>query len=405
MPKKTAKPKSGDSAIKEQISVQGNITGDDIVVGSHNQIIRVNKSANNLVPDLNEENNPIPSNLDLYRDSPMAAVGRLFNKYDVLGVMALFVIAFLTYAGGVFLLRTFQGTSLPPAFADFVFYIAPGERFYYPDWNALAFDFILNPLAVTLSFFYPAIFFELGSYLFKAGVLKPNLKWDHYLVSKLWIMGIKLIPFLLGVMAIGVSWFSRYRYYVNDLYALRFYVLGLIGLSTYLRTALIIFALHSVFLLGSSNLEFIDILNPASRSKYAKFGDLCLLIIYCCLLIFCYAMTTLYTSIFKGVYLPDDYLSWEAFIHLIIVIFLFCYFIYLQFQAAGQIRRIKDKFASEILTPRANAESISVATAIIKDTSNYPLVMSVVVNSFPTAVVLIVDLLPITLYTIGSSSR
>lgn len=405
MPKKTAQPRPRAPIKKERHPIQGNVTGNHIIIGDHNQVTHVNKPVANLIPNLSEEENPLPSSLSLYLNNPMIIVGRLLNRLDALGILSLFLMAFLTYAGGIFLLRTTQGTPLPSSFSDFLFHIAPGERFYYPDWNALAFDFIFNPLVVAITFYYPVLFFSLASYLFKVGVLKPDLKWDRRLASGLWVWALRLIPLFLGIMAIGISWFSRYRYYVNDTYLLRFYVLGLIGISTYLRNALIILLFHSAFLLVTSELKIIDILNLAAKSKYAKLGDLCLLIIYCCFLILFYAVTTLYTSIVKGVYLPVDYLSWEALIHLIIAILLLFGFSYRQLQITGQIRRAKDEFASTKLTSHTDAESYPAIAAILKDTPNHPIIVSVQVNGFAAAIVLMVDLLPIALYTIGISSR
>lgn len=405
MPKKTAQPRPRAPIKKERHTIQGNVIGDHIIIGDHNQVFPANKPVANLIPNLSEEENPLPSSLSLYLNNPMIIVGRLLNRHDALGILSLFLLAFLTYAGGIFLLRTTQGTPLPSSFSDFLFHIAPGERFYYPDWNALAFDFIFNPLVFAVTFYYPVLFLSLASYLFKVGVLKPDLKWDRRLASGLWIWALRLTPLFLGIMAIGISWFSRYRYYVNDTYLLRFYVLGLIGISTYLRNALIILLVHSVFLLVTSELKIIDILNLAAKSKYAKLGDLCLLIFYCCFLILFYAVTTLYTSMVKGVYLPVDYLSWEALIHLIIAILLLFGFSYRQLQIAGQIRRAKDEFASAKLTSHTDAESYPAIAAILKDTPGHPIIASVQDNGFAAAIVLMVDLLPIALYTIGISSR
>lgn len=398
--------KSKDSKSRKNISVRGNVSRSTFVIGDKNKIINYQSPTDDLIPNIDEGERPLPSSLSFYRNTPLARFGGVFtNKHDLLRVLIVFFVAVMIYAGGIFSLRTIQGTPLPPSMADLFLYIAPGEYFYYPDWNAITFDFILNPLAVVLSIFYHQIIFEHLSSLTRSGALRIDDTWDRRLSSKGWSWCATILPLVLGTAAIILSWTSRYQYYVNDLYALRFYVLGLIGFSTFLRSSMLISLLHAAILssVGAANIP-LDILNSASRSKYQRLGDSCLLINFASVLIFLYALTTIYTSIVKDVLLQDDYLFWEAVVHLIAVTSIFLYFNYKQILVANHIQQLKEDYTERKLKSETDVARHQAMKTYLENIPNHPIWISLGKHWPILSLVFLTELLPITLFIIGRKS-
>lgn len=398
--------KTKDQKRGKNISVQGSVSRSTFLIGDKNKIINYQNPTDDLIPNIDEGESPLPSCLSFYRNAPLAKFGGIFtNKHDPLRVFFVFVVAVMIYAGGIFCLRTIQGTPLPPSMADLFLYIAPGEYFYYPDWNAFTFDFVLNPLAVVLSIFYHQIIFEYLSHLTRSGALRINDIWDRRLSSKGWGWCAIILPLVLGIAAIVLSWTSRYQYYVNDLYILRFYVLGLIGFSTYLRSSMLISLLHAAIFLsvGAANIP-LDILNSASRPKYQRLGDSCLLINFASMLIFLYALTTIYTSIVKSVNLQDDYLFWEAVVHLIAVISIFLYFNYKQILVANHIQQLKEDYTKRKLKSETDSTRHHAIKIYLKDIPNHPIWISLGKHWPILSIVFLAELLPMTLFIVGRNS-
>lgn len=403
------KPKSKRSktpAGRKNISVQGNVAHSSVIIGDKNRIFNYQSPTDDLIPGIDDVERPLPSSLNFYRNIPLARLGGIFaDKHDALRVIIVFFAAILIYAGGIFSLRTIQGTPLPPSMEDLFLYIAPGDYFYYPDWNALTFDFILNPLAVTLGIFFNQIIFEYLSNLTRSGALRIDDTWDRRLSSKGWLWCASILPFAAGITAITLSWVSRYQYYVSDMYALRFYVLGLIGFSTYVRSSILISLLHAAILSSIGAVKIpLDILNSAARSKYQRIGDTCLLINFASILIFLYALTTIYTSIEKDVNLQDDYLFWEAVIHLIAVILIFFYFNFNQTQIAKHIQQLKEDYTESKLKSETDSARHQAMKTYLRDIPNHPIWISLSKHWTILSFILLVELLPISLFIIGQRS-
>lgn len=403
------KPKSKRSktpAGRKNISIQGNVAHSNVITGDKNKIFNYQSPTDDLIPGIDDVERPLPSSLNFYRNIPLARLGGIFaDKHDALRVVIVFFAAVLIYAGGIFSLRTIQGTPLPPSMEDLFLYIAPGDYFYYPDWNALTFDFILNPLAVTLGIFFNQIIFEYLSNLTRSGALRINDTWDRRLASKGWLWCATILPLAAGITAITLSWVSRYQYYVSDMYALRFYVLGLIGFSTYVRSSILISLLHAAILSSIGAVKIpLDILNSAAQSKYQRIGDTCLLINFASILIFLYALTTIYTSIEKDVNLQDDYLFWEAVTHLIVIILIFFYFNFNQTQIAKHIQQLKEDYTESKLKSETNSARHQAMKTYLRDIPNHPIWISLSKHWTILSFILLVELLPISLFIIGQRS-
>lgn len=406
MPNKSKVKKPRSKAGGKEITIQGNAAESNILIGDGNQILNIQKNTDHLIPGVFEDECPLSASLDLYRSGYLARLGNAFaNRHDATRVLLTFFAAVALYAGGIFGLRAIQQTPLPPSLTDLFLYIAPGEHFYYPDWNAIAFDFILNPLTVVLGVFYPMLIFEQTSNLVKRGVLQIDGRWERRFSHKLWNWGLTALPLAAGFAAIVLSWLSRYQHYVNDLYALRFYVLGLIGISTFLRTAMLVLLLHSAILLsvGASKIP-LDILNSTAKPKYQGLGDACLLVNFGGILIALYALTTIYASIVKKVYLRDDFLFWESVVHLAAVMLILLYFNYRQILVSAHIRQLKEDYAASKLKADTDIARHQAMLTYLKNIPNHPVWISLGKHWLTMAAVFLTELTPLTLFIIGQNS-
>ena len=333
---------------------------------------------NGLVPPISDEEYPVPSCLNFYLEAPLGKLnGALKDRLGSVNALLAFICALIIYAGGIFAFRIYEGTPLPSSLSDLFLRIAPGGKFYYPDSNAIAFDFILNPLVVILSIFYHQAIYGQLTRLFRAGFLKVEDRWNQRLSSGLWVRTAIALPAILGVSAILCSWFSRYSYYIYDLLSFRLYVLLLIGVSTFLRTSLLISMIHSAILLSSGEINIpSDILNLASKRQYRDLGDSSLLLNSAALLIFIYAATTIFTSIMKRVPLSFDFLFWEAVIQFITVILILIYFNHWQGYVAAHVRGLKDKYIDERLGNETDASQYQAALALVNNIPDHPMTSS-----------------------------
>jgi hypothetical protein len=404
-----AKPKRPTKrAGNKNVIVDGNVTGSEIHIGD--TIIHSKRPVTDgLVPTILDSERPLPTSLDFYHKAPLAKLAGIFRGGNgMVKVPFTFFMAVLIYAGGIFAFRTIQGTPLPPSMSDLFLHIAPGKHFYYyyPDWNAVAFDFILNPLAVVLSIFYHQTIFGQLSSLIRTGVLDIEEKWNKRLSSKYWLWFALTVPLILGLASSILSWNSRYQYYTSDLLVFRIYVLLLIGLSTFLRTSMLVSLLHAVILLSISNPSIpLDILNLGAKRKYENLGEACLLINFGGLLIFLYAATTIYTSVVKRVPLKSDYLFWEAVIHLVAVCLILIYFNYRQVLVAKYIQGLKDDFAETNLRNETDSTRHQSLSVLLKETPDHPLWDCIRRHWLTLTSILLIALLPVILFTIGRNSN
>lgn len=244
----------------------------------------------------------------------------LVKKLRLDGVTAVFtswIIFLLMYAGGIWGFRRIMNTPYPQNFIDLL-HIAPGFAFYYPDWNAITFDGILNPILAALASIFPLLVAKRLTMLFRSNLLQVG---DG---SKSWLLDLPpwiifLLSLLLAIITAIVSWFSRYQFYVSDLLLFRFYVLFLIGLSTYVRWSLLILTIQTVlWILRSDFKPTEELFSPGGEVAICPLGELGILLLLTFYGLTAYAIATIGTSVVKGVPIEIDALFWEAIVHLFV---------------------------------------------------------------------------------------
>jgi hypothetical protein len=189
--------------------------------------------------------------------------------------------------------------------------------FYYPDWNAITFDGVLNPVLATLVSVLPGLIGKRLLELSQSGFLRAERgddirRWK--LVSRIAFV----FCLALAVATVIASWFSRYRYYVDDLLLFRLYVLLLVGLSTYVRWSLLILAVRTVALFLRSELQLPKARWARSEYVLQALGELGILVFAAFYGVVAYAAATMGTAVVKGVPLQSDALFWEATVHVVV---------------------------------------------------------------------------------------
>jgi hypothetical protein len=238
----------------------------------------------------------------------------LFQKLRLDGIVATFIVwltFLLLYTGGIFLFRSFMHTPLPGNLSG-IFHIAGGLSFYYPDWNSIAFDTILNPILAALACALPILVAKRLTILFHSGLLEyqPGSKRKLPVIAPWQIFSIAL---LLAIATVIGAWFNRYRFYQNDPLSFRFYVLFLVGLSTYVRWSLLILALQTVsWIIRCEFKPTNEFLSLGRAGTIYPLGELSILLFITFYVLLEYAIVTIGTSIVKKVPLGSDSLFWEA---------------------------------------------------------------------------------------------
>jgi hypothetical protein len=106
---------------------------------------------------------------------PLQPFNRFFMKKlrldKATAVLVSFVLFLLIYAGGIWGFRRLMNTPYPGKFTDWL-HVAPGFAFYYPDWNAVTFDGILNPILASLASIFPFLIAERLTMLFSSNLLQ-----------------------------------------------------------------------------------------------------------------------------------------------------------------------------------------------------------------------------------------
>lgn len=244
----------------------------------------------------------------------------LVKKLRLDGSAAVFVSWFIflvMYAGGIWGFRRTVNTPYPKSFTDLL-YVAPGFAFYYPDWNAITFDGIFNPILAALVSIFPLLVAKRLTMLFRFNLLHVG---DN---SKSWPLDLPpwtifSLSLLLAIITVIGSWFSRYRFYVDDPLAFRFYVLFLIGLSTYVRWSLLVLTVQTIFwILRSDFKPTKELFSLGGETALYPLGELGILLVLAFYGLVAYAVATIGTSVVKGVSINIDILFWEAIVHLLV---------------------------------------------------------------------------------------
>ena len=313
---------------------------------------------------------------------------RYFNWFLVIilrldGISAIFVtwiIFLLLYAGGIWGLRNLpiMDTPAPASLVD-LFRVAPGTGFYYPDWNAITFDFIFNPILAALVSIFPLLVAKQLTLLIRADLLRTG---GHN--SKIWFLDfppwvIFSISFLLAVITVISSWFSRYQFYNTDPLLFRFYVLFLIGLSTYVRWSLLILALQTVFWIMRNKFKPTKrLFDLGGEIELYPFGELGILLTLAFYTLMIYAIATINTSLAKGVQTGLDALFWEAIIHLIFSLVGFGFvLVALVYQPHWTLQQFQDNFIKSEVNQITNTIAREVKLRSAKKLSMLPVWISI----------------------------
>jgi len=320
-------------------------------------------------PPLDEKPAPLPL---VHMFEPLRPFNSLLiNKFRLDGIavaLLSWVTFLLLYAGGIWAFRRIMNTPYPQRFVDLLV-VAPGSAFYYPDWNAMTFDVVLNPALVALASTFPLLMAKRLTLLLRSNLLQPSSGSRGQLLelSPWAILGSSL---LFAIVTVAGSWFSRYQFYFDDPLAFRLYVLFLVGLSTYVRWSLLIVALQTtIWVFRCEFRPNKELLSRGGEAKVHPLGELGILLFLVFHSLIAYAVATIGTSVVKGVLTAADALFWEAVAHLLLSL-LGCglAFVGLVHRPCYALQRLQDDFIrneiAQIVSPLEQRIPFSAAERI-----------------------------------------
>ncbi len=185
---------------------------------------------------------------------PLGPIKQRFSKWGLkktnhIALLCWFFFTIL-YAGGVSLFHFLMNTNSPENLD--ILFIAHGNHFYYPDWNAITFDLIIGPTIGTLAIITPIIVYNETTKFHSLPDF--SIRKTHLLYASRTVTFVSLTIALFAIADLFIAQYSKF----DDPFVFTAYMLFLTGLGVYLRWALFLFILFLTFWLFFLKLNNAD---------------------------------------------------------------------------------------------------------------------------------------------------